>query len=333
MMKQPALGEKVHVGGIAVVLPCWNEQTSIRPMVDELKRAVKEIDEPITALFIDDGSTDATWERIRQAAAELAHDSTSSLRVIGLQLDGHLGKGAAHALGLRYASEARIVVLMDSDGQHPANMLPDLIGAVQEHRTAAIGARTQYRRGMIAGIGTRGLGLGMRILGTRFDPTLSEFIAVPRETAAVLARSPRLGVAPLVPLVQSSSPNYRTIPISINERFAGSNESRWTFASLWQKALLQLLADPWRLFPRITILAVLSFLLLTVIAIVAGVHAISQGTSPGTVAILAAVVISAAITVGMAVASMVVSVMTLQSIAGLHESGGVRETISSFDAP
>ncbi|WP_213959325.1 MULTISPECIES: glycosyltransferase family 2 protein [unclassified Variovorax] len=71
-----------------------------------------------------DGSTDGTGERLAQLAAD-----DSGLKV--LQLPMNEGKGAAVLYGLRKAREAGFThaLAMDSDGQHPANLIPAFMQA------------------------------------------------------------------------------------------------------------------------------------------------------------------------------------------------------------
>ncbi len=71
-----------------------------------------------------DGSTDGTGERLAQLAA-----GDSGLKV--LQLPMNEGKGAAVLYGLRKAQEAGFThaLTMDSDGQHPAGLIPDFMQA------------------------------------------------------------------------------------------------------------------------------------------------------------------------------------------------------------
>lgn len=73
-----------------------------------------------------DGSTDGTGERLQQMAA-----SDPGLRV--WLLPENQGKGAAVLHGLRAAQEAGYthVLTMDSDGQHPAHLIPAFMQASQ----------------------------------------------------------------------------------------------------------------------------------------------------------------------------------------------------------
>src|SRR5206468_229461 len=74
-----------------------------------------------------DGSTDGTGKRIQQMAA-----SDSGLRV--LVLDRNQGKGAAVLHGLQAAQAAGFThaLTMDSDGQHPADLIPSFMKASQQ---------------------------------------------------------------------------------------------------------------------------------------------------------------------------------------------------------
>ena len=73
-----------------------------------------------------DGSTDGTGERLQQLAA-----TDPGLRV--WQLPENQGKGAAVLLGLEAAREAGFThaLAMDSDGQHPADLIPAFMQASQ----------------------------------------------------------------------------------------------------------------------------------------------------------------------------------------------------------
>jgi glycosyltransferase involved in cell wall biosynthesis len=80
-----------------------------------------------------DGSTDGTGERMRQLAG-----TDSGLRV--LVLDRNQGKGAAVLQGLRQAHEAGFThaLTMDSDGQHPAALIPDFMRLSQARPDAMV---------------------------------------------------------------------------------------------------------------------------------------------------------------------------------------------------
>ena len=86
-----------------------------------------------------DGSTDGTGERLQQMAA-----SDPGLRV--WVLPENQGKGAAVLHGLRAAQEAGFThaLTMDSDGQHPAELIPDFMRASQARPEAMVLGRPVF---------------------------------------------------------------------------------------------------------------------------------------------------------------------------------------------
>lgn len=75
-----------------------------------------------------DGSTDGTGEALRQMASEIP-------RLKVMLLEKNQGKGAAVMHGLAQAQAAGFThaLTMDSDGQHPAHLIPAFMQASQEH--------------------------------------------------------------------------------------------------------------------------------------------------------------------------------------------------------
>lgn len=117
---------------ISIVVPAFNEETLLGPLVEEIHAHLDPPGYDFEVVFVDDGSTDTTWERIVAIAAE---DDT----VRGLHLSRRFGKESAIAAGLDRA-DADAVVVMDADGQHPPEAIVEMI-----HRWEA-GARIVHGR-------------------------------------------------------------------------------------------------------------------------------------------------------------------------------------------
>ncbi|MBC8008181.1 MAG: glycosyltransferase family 2 protein [Prolixibacteraceae bacterium] len=97
----------------------------------ETVRAVRETGEPVCVVI--DGSTDGSREQIMQLA-----QSDPELTVLTLALNS--GKGAAILHGLRDALARGFthVLTMDSDGQHPASMIPEFLATSRANPDALI---------------------------------------------------------------------------------------------------------------------------------------------------------------------------------------------------
>ena len=54
---------------LSFVIPCHNEQDNLRPLVAALRTAVEPLARTYEIILADDGSTDATWPRLKELAA------------------------------------------------------------------------------------------------------------------------------------------------------------------------------------------------------------------------------------------------------------------------
>ena len=104
---------------LSVVLPCFNEEDNVRPMMEALAELDQGLSCRIETIFVDDGSSDSTWARIREASAEFQN-------VRGVRFSRNFGHQAALLAGLGYAT-GDAVVTMDADLQHPPSLLPAML--------------------------------------------------------------------------------------------------------------------------------------------------------------------------------------------------------------
>ncbi len=113
----------VHPETTSVVIPAFNEADAIGDLVGALARAGawREI------LVVDDGSTDATADRAREAGADVVRHPYNK------------GNGAAVKTGIRRA-EGDVVLIIDGDGQHRPEDAPRLVEKLSEFELV-VGAR------------------------------------------------------------------------------------------------------------------------------------------------------------------------------------------------
>lgn len=75
-------------------------------------------------LFIDDGSTDGTWDYLKE-------QSKIDKRINAVRLSRNFGKEAALTAGLENANSDAIIIL-DADLQHPPEIIPEMIKLWQQ---------------------------------------------------------------------------------------------------------------------------------------------------------------------------------------------------------
>lgn len=103
---------------LSVILPAYNEEENILRTADTIARILTGENIPFELVFVDDGSADATWGKIRQCCA-------ADKQVRGVRLSRNFGKEAAIYAGLQKANGACCAVL-DCDLQHPPEKLVEM---------------------------------------------------------------------------------------------------------------------------------------------------------------------------------------------------------------
>lgn len=111
-----------------VIIPAYNEESGIEQVIQGVKKYTNNI------IVVDDGSKDQTYNQ--------AKNSTDDIVVLRHKIN--LGKGAALKTGCEAANRlgAKIMVLLDADGQHSPNDIPKLIDKLKnENLDIVFGSR------------------------------------------------------------------------------------------------------------------------------------------------------------------------------------------------
>ena len=104
---------------ISIVIPVYNEQDSIRPLIAELGEVLNGLDKSYEIIFVDDGSRDRSFELLKEAASQ-----DPQIRVIRFRKN--TGQTAAFDAGFR-AAQGDIIVTMDADLQNDPHDIPHLL--------------------------------------------------------------------------------------------------------------------------------------------------------------------------------------------------------------
>ena len=260
---------------IAIVVPCLNEELSLECLAQAITDEFAGKPYEVTVLLVDDGSTDGTWDKVNSIAANVG-----PVHFGGLRLQRNRGKLVAQAVGLQESLTRDVVVFMDADGQHSVGSIPELIECSRLSKLPCIARRSKYERRLTSVVGTAALTVASWMVGSRFDPRDSEFVAVPAEQCREMARNPQLGITPLLPIVYETG-EVTHLDIEVLPGFDDNRNSRWSVSSLWHKGLVQLLSDPWVALPRIAALVAAAILLVAIYGLAVGVQSVLAGTFLG----------------------------------------------------
>ncbi len=110
---------------ISIVVPVFNEAESLTVLHQELGEVARSHDYRIEIIFIDDGSTDTSWDVIARLAR-------SDPDVLGVRFRRNFGKAAALQAGVAEASGS-IVITMDADLQDDPREIPRFLETLATH--------------------------------------------------------------------------------------------------------------------------------------------------------------------------------------------------------
>ena len=108
---------------LSIVVPLFNEEESLPELMAWIDNVLSG--RAYEVVFVDDGSTDGSWEVVQQLKAEYGD------RVVGLSFARNQGKSAALHTGFRVVRGA-VVITMDADLQDSPDEVPELERRVLE---------------------------------------------------------------------------------------------------------------------------------------------------------------------------------------------------------
>ena len=120
---------------VDLVIPVYNEEATLPRLFERLDKDLAGLAIPWRAIFVDDGSRDASWRLLEQAAGRDA-------RFTAVRLARNFGQHAAVFAGFSRCS-ADAVVTLDADLQNPPGEIPRLVAALDAGADVVGGWREQ----------------------------------------------------------------------------------------------------------------------------------------------------------------------------------------------
>ena len=115
---------------ISVVIPLYNEDESLPELYAWIERVMKQNSFTYEVIFINDGSTDNSWNVIKDL-------SSSHECVKGIKFRRNYGKSPALFCGFKEA-QGDVVITMDADLQDSPDEIPELFRMIKEDRKSVV---------------------------------------------------------------------------------------------------------------------------------------------------------------------------------------------------
>jgi len=109
---------------LSIVIPVYNEEENVPILYEKLTKVLKELPYDYEIIFVDDGSTDGTREKLEEIAKK-------DKRVKVIEFARNFGQTAAMAAGMDYAT-GDVIITMDGDLQNDPEDIPRLLEKMEE---------------------------------------------------------------------------------------------------------------------------------------------------------------------------------------------------------
>jgi dolichol-phosphate mannosyltransferase len=134
-----ALAKQVDEPVVWIVLPAYNEQEALSPLLDAIQQALEPARVHYSVIVVDDGSRDNTAGVVGEASFRMpvelvAHDMNRGLAAA-------LRTGLSEALGRSGPDD--VIVTMDCDNTHPPRLIPGMLAKLRGGRDVVIASRFQ----------------------------------------------------------------------------------------------------------------------------------------------------------------------------------------------
>ncbi|MFA6015756.1 MAG: glycosyltransferase family 2 protein [Gallionellaceae bacterium] len=246
---------------ISILIPAFNEAQGILTFLERLFAMMNSVCLNFEIWVIDDGSSDATWGQLSAAQAHYP-------QLHGVRFTRNFGKEAAILAGLRHA-QGKAVIVMDADGQHPVEILPDMINLWRNGKAQIVAGQKASRviESFKSRVNSFVFNKLMRALTGLDLSNASDFKLLDRHVVEVMLAFPEK-VRFFRGMTVWTGFNTHFISFDVSPRLAGN--SHWSNAQLMQLAVTAITsfsAKPLGLVLRLGFLGMIAAFLLLIQAI------------------------------------------------------------------
>lgn len=241
---------------LSVIIPAYNEENCIRPAYETIHSLLAENGIEGEFIFIDDGSSDRTYELINQLALE-------NENIIGLHFSRNFGKESAISAGLN-AANGDCAVVIDCDLQHPPEKIIEMYRLWEQGYEIIEGIKNE--RGQEKKAHSLGAKLFYSAISRMagFDMSnSSDFKLLDRKVVTVLNNMPERGFFRAISYWVGY--NKTTVTYDVKERVGG--ESKWSTGGLIKYALTNISSYSTAPMQIVTVLGVLMLIITMIFGI------------------------------------------------------------------
>lgn len=247
---------------LSVIVPAYNEAPMIAKTAGTIASILEQAKIPYEVIFVNDGSKDDTWEKIKVVEKEQDH-------IRGIHFSRNFGKESAMFAGLFYA-KGDCCVLIDCDLQHPPEKIVEMYHLWEEgYEIVEAVKASRGQESLFHAMGAKGF-YALISMATGIDmQRASDFKLLDRKAVTTLLNMKEKNV---FFRALSSWIGFRTIQIEFEVQERTEGESKWSPWALVKYAISNISSFS---SAPMQIVTVMGFLML-LLSVVLGVNALYQ---------------------------------------------------------
>ena len=256
---------------LSVIIPAYNEEESIGAAAAAISGILEKAEIPYELVFVNDGSTDGTWRKIENEAAQRPF-------IRGLRFSRNFGKEAAIYAGLA-AAKGECCAVIDADLQHPPEKLVEMYRLWEDGYEVVEGVKAS--RGEEPAAYGAFAKLFYRVISAASGIDLynaSDFKLLDRKVVDTLNKMPERNV---FFRALSYWVGFRKTEVYYNVRDREEGESKWSTKSLIRYAITNITSFSSAPLHSITLLGILMLVIALVFSVISLVQKLTGNAAEG----------------------------------------------------
>ena len=256
---------------VSVIIPAFKEEKMVPTAAKTIAGILREAKIEYELLFVDDGSPDATWQKIQEAAA-------ADACVRGLHFSRNFGKEAAMFAGLEKA-KGDCCVVIDCDLQHPPEKIVEMVRLWEQGYEVVEGVKDdrgeessahRFAAKSFYSLISSAVGMDMS--------SASDFKLLDRKVVDTLNKMPERNV---FFRALSYWVGFKKTEIRYNVRERSEGESKWSTRSLIRYAITNITSFSSAPLHSITFLGILMLVIAVIFSVISLVQKLTGSAAEG----------------------------------------------------
>ena len=219
---------------VDIIVSCYNEEDNVLPFYNETKKYLNDEKYHYNIVYVNDGSTDKTYENVVNLKEQVNKESNIDISIISFEKN--FGHESAMCAGFDM-SNANYLIFMDVDLQNPPSKIPEILKKFEEGADTVLLRRVKYNSAsFMKKMFSKGYYLFSSIvLRNKNARDVSDFFAVDKNVAEKVRMNYRTTLRFVRSFVQAEAKSIRFV--NYENGAINSGVSRYNFWKLSKLAI------------------------------------------------------------------------------------------------